>query len=362
MRDLMRRAMRGIGIVTLLLIVSACSAPNSGTNPDATTTPLNPGMFPPEGTPQGPGQHTPVITPIADAAETLAPGPNPNNVNVNATAVPPVVNIAPTTVAVNMDGSANTGEVFAPTVTPQSLPALGGNANVDPNAGANTTTDTTTNDAAANVNANCAPPAGWVTYTVQTGDSLGVLAENAGLSLGSLATANCLTDADAILAGQVLYIPGAGGNAVASVPTVAVAANNTVNNNTTTDMTNANANNAVAAAPAVGANVPVATGNLIGVVVSDPAIVSPGGEFQLTSGTTVTLRALGVGNTATQFTFYLMPVDAAPGTQGTVLGTDTNIADGITILWTIPTPNLRASIWAVANTGATTQPVVIVTK
>ncbi len=51
------------------------------------------------------------------------------------------------------------------------------------------------------------PPAGWVTYIVQPGDALSVLAQVTGISQELLMQANCLTKTD-ILVGQRLYLPG----------------------------------------------------------------------------------------------------------------------------------------------------------
>lgn len=54
---------------------------------------------------------------------------------------------------------------------------------------------------------NCTPPANWVQYTVEVGDSLGALAEATGTTLQNLITANCLTDPDTLFTGQVIYLP-----------------------------------------------------------------------------------------------------------------------------------------------------------
>lgn len=53
----------------------------------------------------------------------------------------------------------------------------------------------------------CVPPAGWVTYIVQSGDTLFSLAQAVGSRLQTLQTANCLANVDRILAGDVLYLP-----------------------------------------------------------------------------------------------------------------------------------------------------------
>lgn len=53
----------------------------------------------------------------------------------------------------------------------------------------------------------CPIPTGWVSYLVQPGDTLSQIAQRAGISLGDLATANCLTNSNRILVGQTVYLP-----------------------------------------------------------------------------------------------------------------------------------------------------------
>jgi LysM repeat protein len=57
--------------------------------------------------------------------------------------------------------------------------------------------------------AGCVPtaPAGWVTFTVQAGDTLSGLAAQTGISLDQLMQVNCLTDSRLIVAGQILLLP-----------------------------------------------------------------------------------------------------------------------------------------------------------
>lgn len=52
----------------------------------------------------------------------------------------------------------------------------------------------------------CAP-AGWFAYVVAAGDTLYDLALTSGTTIDALVTANCLTDADQIVEGQVLALP-----------------------------------------------------------------------------------------------------------------------------------------------------------
>lgn len=52
-------------------------------------------------------------------------------------------------------------------------------------------------------------PSGWTTYTVQTGNTLFSIALAVRSSVPELLRVNCLSDADRIFAGQVLYVPRA---------------------------------------------------------------------------------------------------------------------------------------------------------
>lgn len=54
---------------------------------------------------------------------------------------------------------------------------------------------------------NCIAPQGWITYTVEAGDSLGLLAMQTDSTVEELATSNCMTDPDSLYVGQVIYLP-----------------------------------------------------------------------------------------------------------------------------------------------------------
>ncbi len=58
------------------------------------------------------------------------------------------------------------------------------------------------------VNPDCAAtPAGWIPYTVEPGDSMGLLAEQTSSTIQELVAGNCLDNPDQIFVGQVLYVP-----------------------------------------------------------------------------------------------------------------------------------------------------------
>jgi LysM domain-containing protein len=58
------------------------------------------------------------------------------------------------------------------------------------------------------INPDCpATPSTWISYTVETGDSLGLLAEQTSSSIDELVAGNCLSNPDALFVGQVIYLP-----------------------------------------------------------------------------------------------------------------------------------------------------------
>jgi len=52
-------------------------------------------------------------------------------------------------------------------------------------------------------------PANWIPYTVQPGDSLGVISASVDTPLEELVANNCLENADTIYVEQVIYLPRA---------------------------------------------------------------------------------------------------------------------------------------------------------
>ncbi len=55
----------------------------------------------------------------------------------------------------------------------------------------------------------CIVPAGWVTYAVQAGETLAVIAQRYNLTVEQMAASNCLQNPDLIYEAQVLAVPGA---------------------------------------------------------------------------------------------------------------------------------------------------------
>lgn len=66
----------------------------------------------------------------------------------------------------------------------------------------------------------CSIPAGWQPYVVSTGDTLFGLAFNLGTTVDAIQQGNCITKADSIFVGQVMYLPSLpiGATAVLTIP------------------------------------------------------------------------------------------------------------------------------------------------
>lgn len=50
-------------------------------------------------------------------------------------------------------------------------------------------------------------PASWISYIVQPGDTLGILAQRTGATLAQLTTANCVSNPNLLAVGQVIRLP-----------------------------------------------------------------------------------------------------------------------------------------------------------
>ncbi len=59
------------------------------------------------------------------------------------------------------------------------------------------------------VPANCIPlqPAGWVTYSIQAGDSISSVAFGSGSDIQAVASANCINDSSNVRVGQTIFVP-----------------------------------------------------------------------------------------------------------------------------------------------------------
>ncbi len=53
----------------------------------------------------------------------------------------------------------------------------------------------------------CAMPGNWVQYTVEDGDTLSALADATSVTVQDIVNGNCLSNADTLFSGQVIYLP-----------------------------------------------------------------------------------------------------------------------------------------------------------
>jgi LysM repeat protein len=72
---------------------------------------------------------------------------------------------------------------------------------------ATVTTHAGTSPATSAPSVSCGPPAGWVTLTIKSGDTLFSLAQAYGVTVGQLQIANCLGSSTIIVAGKSLFVP-----------------------------------------------------------------------------------------------------------------------------------------------------------
>jgi len=54
---------------------------------------------------------------------------------------------------------------------------------------------------------NCISPVGWVAYAIESGDTLNLLAEATDTTAQALTQANCITNPDTLIVGQIIYLP-----------------------------------------------------------------------------------------------------------------------------------------------------------
>ncbi len=53
----------------------------------------------------------------------------------------------------------------------------------------------------------CVVPNGWVTYTIQSGDTIATIASTYNVPLDQFVAANCLANPDLVYVGQIVFVP-----------------------------------------------------------------------------------------------------------------------------------------------------------
>jgi LysM repeat protein len=207
-------------LVLLTLTLSACNRERPAPTNATTGTPAA------RGTVAAPSGGITQVAPTTTGAQGAAPTPAaPQSQTV-------VVSPAP---AQTGAGQSATGQTFTYTVvagdtlltiatrfgtTPEAIAQL--NSLADPNAltlgqklqipGAGATTGGAATTGAATTTGGAATTGGTTAYTVQAGDTLGVIARRFGTTVAELVRLNNLANPDALQVGQKLTVPGSGGS------------------------------------------------------------------------------------------------------------------------------------------------------
>ncbi len=157
---------------------------------------------------------------------------------------------------------------------------------------------------------NCTIRTDWFLYTVYPGETLGRIATRSGTTAAVLANANCLANANLIYAGQLLRVP-------VLLPII-----------TPTVPGNQNA----------------------GVVVPSPYVRIYNGQYEVLPDTNIALVwQITPVRTFTRVDFYLTPTGT--GSTPSLIGSDTYMADGISINFFVPR-GLLGYVHAIAYYGS----------
>ncbi|NWF70518.1 MAG: LysM peptidoglycan-binding domain-containing protein [Chloroflexi bacterium] len=138
----------------------------------------------------------------------------------------------------------------------------------------------------------CVPQSNLPTYTVEPGDSLSLIADQFSTTVDTLIAINCLEDPDLIEVGQVLYVPGALNGALPDSVT------------------------------------------MIGSVVITPLVRIDNNVYVLRANTSVMLSWNPNVGGAVRINFYF--ASTGTGIIPGLIGSDTNAADGGTLLYNVP--------------------------
>ncbi len=190
----------------------------------------------------------------------------------------------------------------------------------------------------------CAVPAGWQPYVVATGDTLSGLAFNLGTTVDVIQNGNCITNADSIFVGQVVYLPSLpiGATAVLTIPPTFIVPTQPITTIRTSTPT------ATQSQGVVTGNRPVFRQQLV----ASPTSLRPDG-VSITLQLTVALDA-GVVSDADRVRYYAgtTAIDPAP----VQVGIDNDPFDGTRVAYTFSEFDTELFFTAVAENefGTTT--------
>ncbi len=203
----------------------------------------------------------------------------------------------------------NTGVVLVTTPAPSVVSSALSTKPVSP-----TITATTVSQSIGTIpTTTCSPRTDWPVYIVSAGDTLGSLAQRTGTTVRTLSVANCLTDANLITVGQQLRIPP----------------------------------NRLGIPTPFGPPTPSEI-HIGGQLTVSPVIGNEAGWLVLQAGSIVTISWPHAEQLeSVEVNFRLSP----PGTSSTptIIGTDINSVDGVSIQWAVPAGGTQGYLEATAE-------------
>jgi LysM repeat protein len=193
--------------------------------------------------------------------------------------------------------------------------------------------------AAPPVVTNCTVRTDWPVYTVQSGDTLGVIAGRTGSTISALTTANCLANPDSIAVGQQLRVPqlASGSTTSGSTTTGSTTTGSTTSGSTTSGSTSSGSSTSggtTSGAPHFTSTLqirPVINDQTLGLVAAQATIALD----------------IGVVNDADAVRFYagLTATDASPVN----IATDDTPYDGTSVTYTFNSFDDKLFFWAIAQ-------------
>jgi len=174
----------------------------------------------------------------------------------------------------------------------------------------------------------CRSRTDWETYTVKQGDTLGKIAQATGSNVTVLATANCITNVNNVIAGQRIVVPRQP-NTPTHTYTPSVTAT-LVPSMTATDIPYQTLS---PVAPPLTETALQEIWLTQGSINISSYISADAGNYRLQAGETITLRWDNAPIQLLSATFYVVGSNGAR----TEIGKDIDPQDGLSISWTVPT-------------------------
>ena len=185
---------------------------------------------------------------------------------------------------------------------------------------------------------NCTARTDWQIYTVQAGDTLGIIAQRTGSTINALATGNCLANPDSIAVGQQLRVPQ-----LPSTTTGSTTSGSTTSGSSTSGSTTTSGNTTTGSGTTSGAG---SGAPQFGTTLQIRPVINDSSLGLVAAQATIALD-IGVVEDAARVRFYagLTATDPAPVN----IATDTDPFDGTPVTYTFNSFDDKLFFWAVAE-------------